>query len=48
MKKHDLSVFEIEKGGLPLKLQRGDFCFATDMAATVAVGGSGQRRGRGS
>jgi Biotin carboxyl carrier protein len=39
MKKHDLSVFEIEKEGFRLKLQRGASASQPAMAAPVAAGG---------
>ena len=39
MKKHDLSVFEIEKEGFRLKLQRGASGSQPMMAAPVAAGG---------
>ena len=39
MKKHDLSVFEIEKEGFRLKLQRGASASQPTMAAPVAAGG---------
>jgi len=39
MKKHDLSVFEIEKEGFRLKLQRGAFASQPTIAAPAAAGG---------
>jgi acetyl-CoA carboxylase biotin carboxyl carrier protein len=39
MKKHDLSVFEIEKEGFRLKLQRGASASPAMMAAPAAAGG---------
>jgi acetyl-CoA carboxylase biotin carboxyl carrier protein len=39
MKKHDLSVFEIEKEGFRLKLQRGDSPSQATIAAPAAAGG---------
>jgi acetyl-CoA carboxylase biotin carboxyl carrier protein len=40
MKKHDLSVFEIEKEGFRLKLQRGASAPQPTIAAPAAAGGS--------
>jgi acetyl-CoA carboxylase biotin carboxyl carrier protein len=40
MKKHDLSVFEIEKEGFRLKLQRGASASQPATAAPAAAGGS--------
>ena len=39
MKKHDLSVFEIEKEGFRLKLQRGASASQPTIAAPAAAGG---------
>jgi acetyl-CoA carboxylase biotin carboxyl carrier protein len=39
MKKHDLSVFEIEKEGFRLKLQRGDSASQPATTAPAAAGG---------
>ena len=39
MKKHDLSVFEIEKEGFRLKLQRGASASQPSIAAPAAAGG---------
>jgi acetyl-CoA carboxylase biotin carboxyl carrier protein len=39
MKKHDLSVFEIEKEGFRLKLQRGASVSQATIAAPAAAGG---------
>jgi acetyl-CoA carboxylase biotin carboxyl carrier protein len=39
MKKHDLSVFEIEKEGFRLKLQRGTSASQSTTAAPAEVGG---------
>ena len=39
MKKHDLSVFEIEKEGFRLKLQRGASASQSTTAAPAAAGG---------
>jgi len=39
MKKHDLSVFEIEKEGFRLKLQRGASASQPTMAGPAAAGG---------
>jgi acetyl-CoA carboxylase biotin carboxyl carrier protein len=44
MKKHDLSVFEIEKEGFRLKMQRGA---SASQTAPVAPGASGPAKGAG-
>jgi acetyl-CoA carboxylase biotin carboxyl carrier protein len=47
MKKHDLSVFEIEKEGFRLKLQRGAFAPQAMMAASAASVGPAKGTGAG-
>ena len=44
MKKHDLSVFEIEKEGFRLKLQRGASSSQPAIAAPAAAGGPAKAR----
>jgi len=46
MKKHDLSVFEIEKEGFRLKLQRGASASQPTTAAPAAAGGPAKARSR--
>ena len=45
MKKHDLSVFEIEKEGFRLKLQRGASASQPTIAAPAAAAGPGKAAG---